>query len=279
MKYELKDYYIGEIARFYGLSVDAVRLYDKKGILTPFKNGETRYRIYSKEDLVTMDYVMRMRRLDISLDHIHQMMYDTDLESIHRIVSEKEAEVAEQVLQLQKKAKLLRDYRHKVEECMSNMGQVEIVQAPVFICKEVEESMARVMEAFEKLEQTAIPLLTIFAGGNPGDYTDLKFLESLTDRRTRQQVNQYMVTLVDETGLSEKEDFPQETFQVILSRKCLHGFGAIYTNRDYTQLSFITEYIRERQLQVAGTPMVRILANECDAGRNVEYLELWIPVE
>lgn len=278
MKYELKDYHIGEIARFYGLSVDAVRLYDKKGILSPAKDGETRYRIYSKEDLVTMDFVMRMRRLDISLDHIRQMMYDTDLESIHRIVAEKEAEVAEQIRQLQKKEKLLRDYRCRVEECIANLDKVEIVQSPVFICKEVEDSMARVMEDFDDLEQTAIPLLTIFPGGNVEDCIKLEFLESLTDRKTRQQVNRYMVSLVDETGLSQREDFPREKFCVIGPQKCLHGFSTIYTNRDYTPLSFFSDYIKEHGLRLQGVPMVRILANECEDAM-LEYLELWIPVE
>lgn len=277
MKYELKDYHIGEIARFYGLSVDAVRLYDKKGILSPVKDDETRYRIYSKEDLVTMDFVMRMRRLDISLDRIRQMMYDTDLESIRRIVAEKEDEVAEQIRQLQKKERLLRDYRCRVEECIASLGKIEIVQSPVFICKEVEDSMARVMEDFDALEQAAMPLLTIIPGGNAEDCIELKFLESLTDRKTRQQVNQYMVSLVDETGLSQQEDFPRETFQVLAPRKCLHGFGAVYTNRDYTPLSLFADYIKEHGLRLQGVPMVRILANECE-GRNVEYLELWIPV-
>lgn len=279
MKYELKDYHIGEIAKFYGLSVDAVRLYDKKGILTPAKDGETRYRIYSKEDLVTMDYVMRMRRLDISLDRIRQMMYDTDLESIQRIVLEKENEVSAQIQMLQKKEKLLRDYRRKVEACIANMGKVEIVQSPVFICKDVEESMAQVMEEFEILEQDAIPLLTIFLGEGEESCIDLRFLESMADRKTRQKVNQYKVTLIDETGMSEGEDFPAEKFQVIPSRKCLHSFGTIYTNQNYTQLFFAADFIREHGLKLQGAPMARILANECDKGRNVEYLELWIPVE
>ena len=75
MKYELKDYHIGEVAKFYGLTVDAVRLYDKKGILSPPKNNETNYRIYSKEDFVTMDYVMRLRRMDIPLESIRDMMH------------------------------------------------------------------------------------------------------------------------------------------------------------------------------------------------------------
>lgn len=279
MKYELKNYHIGEIARFYGLSVDALRLYDKKGILIPEKNEETGYRIYSKEDLVTMDYVMRMRRLDIPLDYIRQMMYDTDLETIQRIVQNQEHEISAQIKKLQKKEKLLRNYRQKIEECIAKTGQVEIIQSPVFICKDVEKSMAQVMDEFEMLEQNTIPLLTIFLSGEADVCVNLEFLERMADRNTRQQVNQYKVTMVDENDLSECEDFPAEKFQVIPSCKCIHGFGVIYTNQNYTPLSFATDFIRKHGLKPQDQPMIRFLANECDTGRNAEYLELWIPIE
>ena len=54
MKIKVKNYRIGEIASFYGISLDAARLYDKKGILSPVKDTSNNYRSYSREDLVTM---------------------------------------------------------------------------------------------------------------------------------------------------------------------------------------------------------------------------------
>ena len=51
-----RKYHIGELAAYYGVSSDTLRLYDKKGILSPKKdvNG---YRVYSREDMIFLDYV------------------------------------------------------------------------------------------------------------------------------------------------------------------------------------------------------------------------------
>ena len=40
MKYKLDDYKVGEIAKFYGVSVDTVRFYDRKGVLKPEKKSD-----------------------------------------------------------------------------------------------------------------------------------------------------------------------------------------------------------------------------------------------
>ena len=57
MKYKLDDYKVGEIAKFYGVSVDTVRFYDRKGVLRPEKKTDNNYRSYNKEEFITMDYI------------------------------------------------------------------------------------------------------------------------------------------------------------------------------------------------------------------------------
>jgi DNA-binding transcriptional MerR regulator len=48
MKYQVKDYYVKEIADYYGISAQTVRLYDKKGLLPSGKNELNGYRIYTR---------------------------------------------------------------------------------------------------------------------------------------------------------------------------------------------------------------------------------------
>ena len=42
---------IGEAAKETGLSISNIRFYEKKGLLTPAKNEESKYREYSPEDI------------------------------------------------------------------------------------------------------------------------------------------------------------------------------------------------------------------------------------
>ena len=69
MKYKLDDYKVGEIAKFYGVSVDTVRFYDRKGVLKPEKKSDNNYRTYNKEEFISMDYIMRLRSLGISIEN------------------------------------------------------------------------------------------------------------------------------------------------------------------------------------------------------------------
>lgn len=279
MKYELKDYHIGEVAKFYGLTVDAVRLYDKKGILSPPKNDETNYRIYSKEDFVTMDYVMRLRRMDISLESIRSMMHGASLRDMMEIVSGKEDEISKKIAELQQKEKLLKDYRIKLSDCMRGQGKMEIVMAPPFICQEVRGSMAEVMADFDMLDKESMPLLTIVSKQEgQQEYTSFQYAESMCDRNLRQKATNYLVSLADVNGISDREDFPKERFSVIPARKCLHTYSVVYTNTDYTQVSYVLDYILQNGLEVIDWPLTRIVATEYDTEQSAEYLELWAPV-
>ena len=56
MKIQNKQYTAGDLARFYGLSLDTIRLYDRKGILPAQKKTDSDYRLYTRTDLLTLDH-------------------------------------------------------------------------------------------------------------------------------------------------------------------------------------------------------------------------------
>lgn len=58
-----EQYYTGNLASYFGVSRDTIRLYDKRGPLPPSRVGENRYRIYSREDLICMEKIHRITGL------------------------------------------------------------------------------------------------------------------------------------------------------------------------------------------------------------------------
>lgn len=82
MKYQVKDYYVKELADYYGISAQAVRLYDKKGLLPSDKNEVNGYRTYTREDVVTMDYICRLKKMHFSLEEIRRIMNEEPLEQV-----------------------------------------------------------------------------------------------------------------------------------------------------------------------------------------------------
>lgn len=66
---------IGEIAAFFNVSVKAMRLYEKMGILKPAKvDGQTGYRYYHADQIKQLDALLELRELGFSLLEIKELL-------------------------------------------------------------------------------------------------------------------------------------------------------------------------------------------------------------
>ena len=66
---------IGEIAAFFGVSVKALRVYEKTGILKPVKVDEkTGYRYYTADQVKQLDAILELRELGFSLLEIQKLL-------------------------------------------------------------------------------------------------------------------------------------------------------------------------------------------------------------
>lgn len=68
-----KGYLIGDVAQMVGLSRDALRFYEKKGIIEATK-GENGYRYYSEADIYRLMYILYQRKMNISIEEIGDLM-------------------------------------------------------------------------------------------------------------------------------------------------------------------------------------------------------------
>jgi DNA-binding transcriptional MerR regulator len=99
-----------ELAQAFGLTSQALRFYEEKGLLSPARSG--RARVYTYRDWVRLSLIQRLRRLGFSLDTIVEYigLYGTEngeqyqvglgkirqrLEELYRMRSELEETIAE----------------------------------------------------------------------------------------------------------------------------------------------------------------------------------------
>lgn len=61
-----RDYTISELAAEFDVTTRAIRFYEEKGLLTPRREGQTRY--YSAADRVSLKLILRGKRLGLTLD-------------------------------------------------------------------------------------------------------------------------------------------------------------------------------------------------------------------
>ena len=65
---------IGEAAKETGLSISNIRFYEKKGLLEPARDQESKYRNYTEEDLLRLKKIIIFRKMDLSVELIAAML-------------------------------------------------------------------------------------------------------------------------------------------------------------------------------------------------------------
>lgn len=87
---------INKVEELVGITKKNIRFYEEKGLITPARNEENRYREYSEEDVETLRKIKLLRQLSIPIDEIAKLQngYLTleDCMRRHRIFLDREEE-------------------------------------------------------------------------------------------------------------------------------------------------------------------------------------------
>src|SRR5258708_3668547 len=64
---------IGQVAQKTGLSVDAIRFYEKSGLLPRPARTQGGYRLYEEREVVDLEFIQKTQRLGFSLNEIREL--------------------------------------------------------------------------------------------------------------------------------------------------------------------------------------------------------------
>ena len=115
---------IGEVADFFQISVKAVRIYEKKGIITPaYIDPESGYRYYTPDQLHQLAALLELKALGFSLDEIKDVMVgESSKEVLYKAMQEK-----------------LRNWENLVIMAQSKMDAIESISERLVSSKEAEK--------------------------------------------------------------------------------------------------------------------------------------------
>lgn len=95
---------IGKMAEINHISISALRLYDKKGLLKPaYVDGQTGYRYYTLQQTVRLDIIAYMKEMGMSLAEIKNVLEQKDISLIEAILGKKNEQLHEQIRQLKER--------------------------------------------------------------------------------------------------------------------------------------------------------------------------------
>lgn len=93
-------YKIKEISRLYGLCTDTLRYYEEQGLLFP-KRGANQYRMFSVQDIGTLNVIRSLRGLDVSLERIREYLESRTIDSTLALMEEEEGLIRSRIQALE----------------------------------------------------------------------------------------------------------------------------------------------------------------------------------
>lgn len=277
MKNQKMEYSVGELSNFFGISKDAIRLYDKMGIIAAKKSERNNYRVYSREDLLCLDYVMRLRKMEFTLEEIRVLINESAPSKAEAMMQVQEKLIGEKIEMLKNMKTIVSDYRKSFGEIIQNLENMNIEKSPTFIYKDVDNSLTDVMKVFQGLSQTQMSKFTFVC--EKETFLSDDFSEDIKNREKRQKMFKYAVTIIDDEHLAGRDGFNHEQFKVISPYKCVHSIVKNYTNIDYSGFEKMRKFIVENRLHIVDDPIFRVVSFRNNKKESIDYYDVWVPIE
>jgi DNA-binding transcriptional MerR regulator len=127
---------IGDVSKRSGIGIEALRFYEKSGLLDKPSRTYGGYRVYGKDVLERLAFIKQAQALGFSLDEIRQIVEDarkgqSPCDEVREIVRRRMEELDERLRELQK-------YRRELKQTLDEWDKVG--RAPGHICGLIEGS-------------------------------------------------------------------------------------------------------------------------------------------
>lgn len=128
----MSKYSKGEIAKQCGVSVRTVQYYDSRGIVVPSELSEGGRRLYSDENLRQMKIVCFLRKLDLPINSIKELLLEENSEEVLSILlSEHEKGLRDEMAEIQEQLGKLTDLRQSLKKIehfsFQSIGDIAVI--------------------------------------------------------------------------------------------------------------------------------------------------------
>lgn len=148
-----QTYTIGEVASMLRINVDAIRFYERKGLVHPQKNKENKYRIFTMNNILELLDVIYYRELDMSISEISSILHSGTKSSMQTLLREKRENAQKRLLF---ERQLIRKIEHieQIYDMIDTNREVSLRQFPkTWILRQgykKDEIMKSQIESFTK---------------------------------------------------------------------------------------------------------------------------------
>ena len=156
-------YTISQASKFTGVTTDAIRLYEKEGLICPKRDDNNNYRYYDIEQIRRIIFISFYRKIDVSIAEIAPLITSSSLSDIHRTFDELIKSNNEKIEQLHTKIEKLSVLNKSIESLAANIGVYSVCVMPK--CYKMMEKVDADTEGHKMSSTISSPM---FSFGNIG---------------------------------------------------------------------------------------------------------------
>lgn len=140
----MKDSYtIHEIASLYGVGPDALRYYERLGLVKP-RRGENGYRIYDLNDIYRLTIIRDLRSLGFSMERIGEYLKDLSVANTLQLLDEERRLIREKMRALRAAEGAIRARVRHLQACAAvEDGGISLVELPPRPCLRLNADITR----------------------------------------------------------------------------------------------------------------------------------------
>lgn len=137
---------IGEIAEKTGLNISNIRFYERKGLLSPGREEDSKYRDYTEEDVIRIKQILLYRKMGISIETIFLLL--NNKANIEDILLRQQESIKDEILNLKGSLTLC---EMMLDKGCDNMSQDQLNEYLNYVFEE-EKKGVKFVEITELLE-------------------------------------------------------------------------------------------------------------------------------
>lgn len=264
-----EKYKIGELAKKFGVSVQTIRFYEEKGLLTPTKDEHTGYRYYDNWNINFLLDIIQLKKQSFSLNETKEILTSKSLENITQYYNSKEIELIKKIHELEEIVNYLENQKRTMNDFYKHIDTFKIVKSPRLLFHSYR-SNEKLLNALNNETDQWIQMIP---EASPTFYINQ------IDLNTLDNINYlWGYSISSKKGIDKDLDFQNNQF--ISSQKALYcTFEAGDEHTFSRSLKKVIEKARKQNYTLISNPFGRLIIRTQDNNHMKRYFEIWLPIE
>jgi len=119
-------YKIGDVARILGISTDLIRYYEEKGVVSPAKNPDNRYREFDTWDINYLIDCLWYKQFGFGIEQIAHMVTDFSYPSLLETFEERTESLRDEIRRKELLLERIEQFKQKLEDTKNYVGICEL---------------------------------------------------------------------------------------------------------------------------------------------------------